>query len=199
MSARHRRPLVPTWVLLAASVVGLVAAPSGVVWLAYFRHRTPPVPAVAPFDPTALTVDSLGLHNVGVLPMALDRGALNPPDNPRLVGWWNRSADAGAEVGTTLLTAHKVHNSGSAVFEHLVELRPGATVVLGGAAGSRTYVVQDVRVLTKDQLAAASAQLFAQDGPHRLVLVTCEDWDGTGFTANSVVTAVPVAPSPPAS
>ncbi|QGF22809.1 class F sortase [Raineyella fluvialis] len=187
---------MPTWLILAVTLVALVGGPSGVVWAAYLGTRTPPVPAVQASDPTTLTIDSLGLRGVGVLPMALKHGALNPPDNPRLVGWWNQSADAGAATGTTLLTAHKVH-SGSAVFEHLVELKPGATVVVGGASGSYAYVVQDVRVLTKDRMAAEAGRLFSQDGPHRLLLVTCEDWDGKEFASNSVVTAVPAPVVPP--
>ncbi|MEA5155749.1 class F sortase [Raineyella sp.] len=196
MSTRRRLgPRVPTWLLLTVGLLVLVAAPSGVVWAAHGVHRVAPTPAIRPSDPTTLTIDSLGLRGIGVLPMALKQGALNPPDNPRMVGWWNHSADAGAATGTTLLTAHKVH-SGSAVFEHLVDLRPGATIVLGGDTGAFTYVVADVRVLTKDQLAAESGALFAQDGPHRLVLVTCEDWDGTEFAANSVVTALPAPASP---
>lgn len=187
---RSRGPRVPTWLLLAVGLLALVAGPSGVVWAAYGEHRAVPAPAVQPSDPTTVTIDSLGLHGVGVLPMALKHGALNPPDNPRMIGWWNRSADAGAANGTTLLTGHKVHG-GAAVFEHLVDLKPGATIVLGADTGAFTYVVADVRVLTKDQLAAESAAIFAQDGSHRLVLVTCEDWDGKEFAANSVVTAVP--------
>lgn len=188
------RSRVPTWLLIVLVTVVLVAAPSGIVWAGYLSSTAAPV--VAPprqaSHPAEIGIDSLGLRHVGILPMAMKDGALTPPDNPRLVGWWNHSADVGASTGTTLLTAHKVHN-GSGVFEHLVDIKPGAEIVITGDKGSYVYVVQDVRVLNKDQLAAESAQLFAQDGPHRLVLVTCEDWDGKEFAANSVVVAVPKA------
>jgi hypothetical protein len=35
--------------------------------------------------------------------------------------------------------------------------------------------------------------VFAQDVPGRLVLVTCEDWDGSGYLSNAVVIATPDA------
>ena len=35
--------------------------------------------------------------------------------------------------------------------------------------------------------------MFSQDVPGRLVLITCEDWDGSRYLSNVVVTATPVA------
>jgi hypothetical protein len=35
-------------------------------------------------------------------------------------------------------------------------------------------------------------RLFSQEAPGRLVLITCEDWDGTAYRSNVVVTAQPV-------
>jgi hypothetical protein len=34
-------------------------------------------------------------------------------------------------------------------------------------------------------------QLFSQSGPGRLVLVTCEDWNGEVYLRNRVVVATP--------
>jgi hypothetical protein len=34
--------------------------------------------------------------------------------------------------------------------------------------------------------------VFGRTGPPRLVLITCEDWDGTEYRSNVVVTAEPV-------
>lgn len=189
-----RRPprRLPTWLVALGAVVVLVGGPSGIVWAAYFAATEvpPPAPAAVAADPLELDIASLGLRDVGILPMAMADGVLHPPDNPRLVGWWSGSADAGAETGTTLLTSHKVTN-GSGVFEHLVDVEPGAEIVVEGDGGSHRYVVAEIRVLHKDELAVEAPGLFAQDGPHRLVLVTCEDWDGTDFQSNSVVVATP--------
>lgn len=192
---RHRlvrRHRLPDWVLLLVLTLVLVGGPSGIVWALYFGATSDPAPAApaTAADPLELTIESLGIRNVEILPLALQAGVLRAPDNPRLVGWWNASADVGADAGTTLLTSHKVAD-GSGVFERLVDVAPGAQIVVSADTGSYRYVVTEVRVLHKDQLAVEAPELFDQQGPHRLVLVTCEDWDGTGFASNSVVVATP--------
>ena len=47
-------------------------------------------------------------------------------------------------------------------------------------------------MLSRDELARRSADVFGRTGPPRLVLITCEDWDGTAYRSNVVVTAEPV-------
>jgi hypothetical protein len=49
-----------------------------------------------------------------------------------------------------------------------------------------------VEVLGKGELARRAQRLFDQDGPARLVLLTCEDWDGTAYRSNVVVLAEPL-------
>ena len=58
---------------------------------------------------------------------------------------------------------------------------------------TETYVVEDVEVYRKGALARQAAELFSQEVDGRLVLLTCEDWDGTRYLSNVVVTALPVA------
>jgi hypothetical protein len=52
--------------------------------------------------------------------------------------------------------------------------------------------VRTVRVYDKGSVARDAKRLFSQDVPGRLVLVTCEDWDGERYLSNVVVTAAPV-------
>ena len=40
-------------------------------------------------------------------------------------------------------------------------------------------------------LARHAAQVFDQGGPGRLVLVTCDDWNGYQYLSNAVVLAEP--------
>ena len=54
------------------------------------------------------------------------------------------------------------------------------------------YRVSTVDVLSRDELARRNADVFGRTGPPRLVLITCEDWDGTAYRSNVVVTAQPV-------
>ena len=47
-------------------------------------------------------------------------------------------------------------------------------------------------IYRKATLARDAAKVFRQDGPGRLVLITCEDWNGTMYLSNAVVFADPV-------
>jgi hypothetical protein len=54
-----------------------------------------------------------------------------------------------------------------------------------------TYRVQSVDVLSKDQVARNPEEIFAQTGAGRLVVITCDDWDGKVWRSNIVTVAVP--------
>ena len=75
--------------------------------------------------------------------------------------------------------------------DNLERVRPGAEIRVLTEAGSIRYVAESVQVLDKAAIARQAQQLFSQQVGGRLVLVTCEDWDGTGYLSNVVVTAVP--------
>jgi hypothetical protein len=64
-------------------------------------------------------------------------------------------------------------------------------VVVRSGTGAVAFAVDTVEVLSRAELARRSASLFSRTGPGRLVLVTCEDWDGTAYRSNVVVTARP--------
>jgi LPXTG-site transpeptidase (sortase) family protein len=89
-----------------------------------------------------------------------------------------------------VITGHTVHAGGGA-FDDLETLGRGDRVVVGSADDEVAYRVQSVQVLSRAELARRSASLFSRSGPGRLVLVTCEDWDGTVYRSNVVVTAKP--------
>lgn len=89
------------------------------------------------------------------------------------------------------MTGHTVHTGGGA-FDDLETLSPGDRVVVRSGGDALAYRVGTVEVMGRDELARRSGAVFGQTGPARLVLVTCEDWDGTGYRSNVVVTAQPV-------
>ena len=66
-------------------------------------------------------------------------------------------------------------------------------VVVEATGGRVTYDVTSVRVLSREQLARENESIFRSAGPHRLVLITCEDWDGVAYRSNVVVEATPRA------
>lgn len=107
-------------------------------------------------------------------------GALTPPADPDVLGWWGRPA--GAARGATLLTGHTVHTGGG----EFADLRHTPLGAEANVSGVR-YVVRRVTVVSTGRFARWSASLLAQDGPPRLVLVTCSDWDGTRYRTSTVV------------
>lgn len=46
-------------------------------------------------------------------------------------------------------------------------------------------------VLPKNQVARDAEQIFTQAGPGRLVIITCDDWDGTTWQSNIITIAAP--------
>jgi LPXTG-site transpeptidase (sortase) family protein len=119
-----------------------------------------------------------------------DERVLHPPEDPMLAGWWRQGAAPGSEAGSVLLAGHAVE-SGEAVFNDVSKLSSGDMILLNDSA-LLSYRVSSVEVIDRDLLPDRAEELFAQDGPPRLVLITCEDWDGEDFRSNVVVVAEPV-------
>jgi len=141
--------------------------------------------------PVRVSVPSLGI-SARVLGIRARGGALIPPANPRLVGWWSDGARPGAAKGSAIITGHTVHNGGGA-FDDLEQLGAGDTVTVSTGKGTIKYSVVGVAVYRKGALAKQATRLFDQGVAGRLVLVTCEDWDGSKYLSNAVVIAKPVS------
>ena len=146
-----------------------------------------PVPGVRP---DTVVVPSLDVR-ADVTPIATQDGALTPPSDPLDVGWWSGGSRPGAATGAAVITGHTVHTGGGA-FDDLEELASGDRVLVLSDGTTVAYDVATVEVLSRAELARESATIFARSGPGRLVLITCEDWDGTAYRSNVVVTATPV-------
>jgi LPXTG-site transpeptidase (sortase) family protein len=158
--------------------VGSVAAPAA---------RPPAATSAGGLRPSTVALPALGVR-AEVDPIDVAGGTLTPPADPRRVGWWAGGARPGTARGTAVVTGHTVHDGGGA-FDRLDELAPGDRVVVASAAQQVRYEVASVRVLSRAELARRHRSVFRQDGPGRLVLVTCEDWDGTAYRSNVVVVA----------
>lgn len=140
-----------------------------------------------PGTPVRLEIPALGIE-APIVPIGLqDAAILVPPEDPSVLGWWRSGAAPGARTGTALLTGHTVHSGGGAL-DDLEQLESGDHIVVWSSAAHLDFRVQRVSVLSKEQLANEAEQLFSQSVPGRLVLVTCEDWNGTEYESNVVVT-----------
>ncbi|MGW6278459.1 class F sortase [Kribbella sp. NPDC055071] len=137
--------------------------------------------------PRQITIPQLSVL-APVVDIGIRAGALTPPSDPRMVGWWSAGALPGATRGSAIITGHTVHTGGGA-FDDLDHLRPGAEIVLRTSRGDLVYRVTGVAIYRKRALADHAVALFDQTVAGRLVLVTCEDWNGTTYLSNVVVTA----------
>jgi hypothetical protein len=120
-----------------------------------------------------------------------DDGSLPIPQGLDEATWWG--AKVGAAQGAVLLSGHVNWKGSKGPFDELWRLKAGQDVEVADTAGGRwVYRVDEVVTVHKDNLAAQSDKLFSQEGPHRLVLVTCggEYVGGTeGYEDNRIATA----------
>ena len=139
--------------------------------------------------PLAIAIPALSV-DAPVVPIQAAGRVLLPPSDPQTIGWWAAGARPGEKFGAALLTGHTVHTGGGA-FDNLDRLRLGSKVRITTPHGRLTYVVRHVRNYPKQSLAAHAGRVFSQQRPGRLVLVTCEDWNGEVYLSNAVVVADP--------
>ena len=146
----------------------------------------------APAKPVRLVIPALKIR-APVKPIEVnDRQVLDPPRNPRDVGWWKRSARPGAAQGQTVLTGHTVRTGGG-VMDRLGKLHKGQKVKVVTRKGTMVYETTKVVTWSKEQLAKRAVDLFSQEREEeRLVLITCSGWTGDGYTSNVIVFAEPL-------
>ncbi|WP_372729193.1 class F sortase [Nocardioides sp.] len=142
-----------------------------------------------PGAPRSVVIPELGVRT-RVVPVKAPGGTLVPPADPTVLGWWSAGARPGDATGSALITGHTVHTGGGAL-DDLESLERGDVVRVRTRQGSMRYSVRSVRVYDKGSVAAHAEELFSQEVAGRLVLVTCEDWDGARYLSNVVVIARP--------
>lgn len=151
---------------------------------------SPTRPSAARGQPHRLVVPKLGI-NAPVVNIHVSGGVLDPPADPKTLGWWAAGAKPGARLGGALITGHTVSTGGGA-FDDLETLRAGDKVRVRTAKGAVRYRVTAVTIYRKASLARDAARVFSQSVPGRLVLVTCEEWNGSIYLSNAVVLAEPI-------
>jgi LPXTG-site transpeptidase (sortase) family protein len=163
------------------------AKPRTVVGTTFHRHGRP---SWEPGVPRRVVIQRLRM-DAPVVPISTVGNELTPPSDPQQLGWWSAGARTGARQGSALVTGHTVHTGGGAM-DDLERLHTGDRVTVFTSRGIIPYAVRSVEVFGKGSIARHAQRLFSQEVPGRLVLVTCEDWDGTRYLSNVVVMAKPV-------
>lgn len=161
-----------------------VLAPSVVIDEA---EEPPPRPDPAWGWPFRVVVPRLGI-DAPVIKAEVRDGTLWPPSSVSTLGYWADGARPGAVTGGALITGHSV-STGGGVFDDLDTLHKGDRVRVRTFRGVLDYTVTGVTVYKKGALAKDAQRVFSQEGPGRLILITCEDYNGSYWESNAIVYA----------
>lgn len=143
--------------------------------------------------PYVLRIPQIGVDAHVVPIKSNEERILEPPPNPRVVGWWSDGAAPGAAQGSAVLVGHAVRHTEGGVFDDLGYLSRGDPIEVEGPHSTLTYRVDSIDVLSLDDFAHNAPQIFKQTGPGRLVLITCGNFEGTVWRSNIVIIAEPVS------
>lgn len=157
-------------------------------------QSSPVVPVSFPI-PRRVEIPAIDVRTK-VVPVGLEgNGAIEIPEDIRLVGWYDLGVPPGADRGSAVLVAHRDgREQGRGVFYDLGLLEVDDRVVVRTDEGSDlAFSVVSRESIRKKRL--PYEELFAVDGPPRLTLISCGgpyDPDAGGYQDNVVVTAVPL-------
>jgi hypothetical protein len=149
-----------------------------------------------PMIPTEISIATLGVQapidQVGVY----DDGSVEIPEDITRVGWYRFGAGPRQGAGSTVIVGHRDgFDEGPGAFYSVSALEPGDVVELQLEDGNaRTYEVVSREAI--DRTLLPSDDVFDEDGPERLTLISCIgyfDRDNGGYQQNVVVTAIPAA------
>jgi LPXTG-site transpeptidase (sortase) family protein len=142
--------------------------------------------------PYTLRIPRIGVDASVISIQSNEDRVLEPPRDPTVAGWWRDGAAPGESEGSAVLVGHTMRNKDGGVFDHVGTLRAGDTIEVHGSDSALTFRVQSVDVLSKEEVARNAEEIFDQTGPGRLVVITCDDWDGTVWRSNIVTIAAPI-------
>jgi Sortase domain len=163
-----------------------------------FTHRSARLEDQVPpviVKPTSLRIPSLEV-DAGVLGVGIDQDTyeLDVPPDETLVTWYQFGPSPGGP-GSALLAGHVDFDGRAGVFYRLRWLDPGQRFEVGYEDGSsRTFEVVGRRQYEKERL--PTTELFTEDGPATVVLITCGgefDEGRRSYSDNLVVYGAPVA------
>ena len=132
----------------------------------------PPAPGPTGAAPTELAIAAVGLR-MPVVPVGVAAdGEMALPPTPARAGWYRYGARPGDPQGAVVIAGHLDQPwYGTGPLARLIDVSPGASVVVRTGATSRRYVVTEVQRVRKTRLDLAT--LFRVDGPPSLHIVTC--------------------------
>ena len=156
-----------------------------------------PTPRVEASPPTRIEIPALHVDAV-ITRVSSVNGTLGVPDDPMTVGWWVGAAEPGARSGSVVLDGHvDSATRGLGAFFRLTSLHAGDLITVRTSHGDGLSYRVTARH-TYDKQVGLPSDLFATDGPARLVLITCGgsfDASTLSYQDNIVVFAAPTTES----
>lgn len=145
--------------------------------------------------PVRLTIPALDVDATVQAVGVEDDGSMTIPAEIGSVGWYRWGAAPGADSGNAVLAGHvDAAGEGPGALFPLREIAVGTVVTVTDEAGEQhAYEVVGRETITKSVLPVD--EIFARDGDHVLVIVTCGgpfQPELRSYRDNVVVTAVPV-------
>jgi len=121
--------------------------------------------------PTSIDIPRIGTHAL-VVPLGQDDdGAMQAPNDPDTVGWYNLGTGVGAP-GNVLLDGHVDWGGRLRVFGLLGQLAPGDTIQITDTDGNvLNYSVSWTTLYAADN--APLEQIFEQTSDEEVTLITC--------------------------
>jgi LPXTG-site transpeptidase (sortase) family protein len=158
------------------------------------REGRPVEPGRTRFVPER--IDLPGGASAAVVPVATVGRELVVPEDPGKVGWWDGSAYVGDDYGSTVIAGHvDTLDRGVGFFFRLWNARVGERIVVTAGNARQAYTITKLRQVPRTDL-VDDEEVFAVDGPPRLVLITCAGEfrpERGGYSRNLVVVARPVS------
>jgi hypothetical protein len=145
--------------------------------------------------PQSLSMDSVGVtmavRDTGVT----DDGQMELPDEPTVLGWYRYGSAPGDDQGSAVLAGHVDSiEFGVGPLVQLANVAVGDVMTVARPDGTPLdYEVTEVQRIP--QAVLPTDEIFREDGPHQLVVITCGGRylpDAGGYEDNIVVTAQPV-------
>ncbi|PFG35008.1 class F sortase [Sanguibacter antarcticus] len=153
-------------------------------------------PAAPSPPPVSLEIADLSIA-MPVDPVGVEAdGSMSLPETGERAGWYQYGPAPAGESGAVVVAAHvDTRATGLGEFAKLVDIQPGATIVVTDSTGSEfSYTVSTTERIAKVDVPLD--QVFDRAGERRLVLVTCGgnfDRETGHYVDNVIVTALPTA------
>ena len=151
-----------------------------------------------PSRPVRIRIAGLGI-DAAVEVLKASGGSIGDPDDRRNLGWSPLGATPCAGKGTVLIDGHTYHDD-SAVFKESFARTDKVGMVIEAtlADGSLRYY----RVVFQTVVPNADWERYVNDNdlydqrkvkPERMVVMTCQDWNGRQHTTEGLLIAVPIS------